>query len=342
MDEEKPGKPPFFSVIVPLYNKARSVERCIESVVTQTEQDFELIVVDDGSTDESPEIVEGYGERGVRLVRQENFGGAGGQARNTGMKVASGRWFAFLDADDMWLPGHLAELRRTIEEQPSARLMSTRPIELMEGVTIDHLPPEPQGSSRRLINYFLEAANNIGVINCSSTAIHREVFERIGGFRNFRSGPDLEYWVRVAMEFPIAVSTAVTSVYFRGNEGNMERLARLHAGKSREISRLEDLSPSVRTICELRGNHTSLLEVRPELVTYVNSRIFAGVRGAIYRKDVQSARKIASFFVSPKSAKHWLLIAALKLPEPLVLMLRSSFLGSKSVLNSTNRQIAWI
>src|SRR5215831_13870333 len=93
---------PFFSVIIPTYNRATCVGRAIESVLRQTFQDYELIVVDDGSTDKTAEVVRQYGER-IVFVSQPNRGVSA--ARNAGVSRAAGDWVAFLDSDDEWLPG---------------------------------------------------------------------------------------------------------------------------------------------------------------------------------------------------------------------------------------------
>ena len=96
-----------FSVIIPLYNKREFIVQAVESVLAQECAEFELLVVDDGSTDGSAELLEALvSDPRLRVIRQDNMAGAGGQARNTGMSEAQGEWFAFLDADDYWLPNH--------------------------------------------------------------------------------------------------------------------------------------------------------------------------------------------------------------------------------------------
>ena len=102
------------SVIVPLFNKAPYIERALSSVAAQTYRDFELIVVDDGSTDEGPRIVEAFNDLPIHLIRQENAGP--GAARNRGLELAQGELVAFLDADDEWLPNYLSENVRLLDE----------------------------------------------------------------------------------------------------------------------------------------------------------------------------------------------------------------------------------
>ena len=101
------------SVIVPLYNKARYIRRCLDSILGQTFADFEIIVVDDGSTDEGPEIVQGYTDPRLQLLRQPNAGP--GAARNRGAREAQGDLLGFLDSDDEWDPVYLAESVRLLD-----------------------------------------------------------------------------------------------------------------------------------------------------------------------------------------------------------------------------------
>lgn len=106
------------SVVIPLYNKEAIVERSLQSVLTQDFRDFEVVVVDDGSTDRSAEIVRSISDTRLRLVSQENGGPS--KARNTGVREARGEWIVFLDADDELLPGALENYDNLIKKYPEA------------------------------------------------------------------------------------------------------------------------------------------------------------------------------------------------------------------------------
>jgi glycosyltransferase involved in cell wall biosynthesis len=104
---------PFFSVVIPVFNRARILPGAIDSVLAQSDQDFEIIVVDDGSSDNPAAVVEDFGDPRIQYVRKENGGGS--SARNRGIDLARGRFIAFLDSDDVFLPHHLAAMRRIVE-----------------------------------------------------------------------------------------------------------------------------------------------------------------------------------------------------------------------------------
>jgi glycosyltransferase involved in cell wall biosynthesis len=104
---------PFFSVVIPAYNRARDISACLDSVLAQRWQDFEIIVVDDGSRDATVQVVKSYGPR-IRLIQQDNRGP--GAARNTGIRAANGNYVAFLDSDDLWFSYTLENYAKVIKD----------------------------------------------------------------------------------------------------------------------------------------------------------------------------------------------------------------------------------
>jgi glycosyltransferase involved in cell wall biosynthesis len=104
---------PFFSVVIPVFNRAGVLAAAVKSVLDQTEQEFEIVIVDDGSSDDPQSVVACLADPRIRFLRQENKGGAA--ARNAGIDLARGRFTAFLDSDDRFLPDHLATMRRLLE-----------------------------------------------------------------------------------------------------------------------------------------------------------------------------------------------------------------------------------
>ena len=238
---------PQFSVVVPLYNKRAYIRRAVDSVLAQTLTDFELIVVDDGSTDGSIEVLNDISDARLRIIQQQNQGE--GPARNTGMGIARAKWIALLDADDAWLEFHLLELAKIANTFPEPGLISTS---CVEGTGMKNpAPATPKsGSTIRKIDYFLEASRQIGFINSTSAAVHRQVFEKIGGFTKAKAGADLEYWARIALNYPVAVSRMVTCTYFRDTSGVMQQISKVQLNhRSKPLLYLREISPSLAMLC---------------------------------------------------------------------------------------------
>ena len=112
---------PKFSVVIPAYNQAGFLAQAVESVLAQTFRDFEIIVVDDGSTDDTPAVASGFGEK-IRYIRQENRGLAG--ARNSGLRAAQGEYVGLLDSDDIWLPGYIEQMMKLAEQNPATAVFT--------------------------------------------------------------------------------------------------------------------------------------------------------------------------------------------------------------------------
>ena len=115
---------PFFSVVIPLYNRAAIVGDTIRSVLSQDWQDFEIVVIDDGSLDNPRPAIEAIGDKRVRYIRQDNAGG--GAARNHGIETARGRYIAFLDSDDLFLPGKLSIMARALKDDDGRTVLYSR------------------------------------------------------------------------------------------------------------------------------------------------------------------------------------------------------------------------
>jgi len=283
-----------FSVVVPLYNKRKYIRRCVDSVLEQTFSDFELIVVDDGSNDGSSQEIEMIIDNRLQIINKEN--GGVGSARNKGILASTSDWIAFLDADDAWYPDHLDELYNIIKRYPQAGMISTKAVETSES-TLHAIEQRKEHSSIRIIDYFFEASKNISVINSSNVAISRDVCKKVGGFLHYKAGEDLEYWARIAMKYPVAVSDRLTSLYFRDTGGVMQQIHSEH-NKVTSISSIRDFSPSLATICEAAEKNPDIWK-NYSIKTYVNSRIKNAIKGALYRGDFVAARGSAHLFLRP-------------------------------------------
>lgn len=199
---------PKISVVIPLFNKGPHIERTLNSVLKQLFQDFEVIVVDDGSTDRGAEIVKGFDDSRIRLIQQENHGVSA--ARNRGIEEARADFIAFLDADDEWMPDHLEVLLRLQKKYPEAGAYTTTYLTIHS----DSLTKKPHfyGIPEKpwegiLQNYFKSAALGSSPMTASTVGIFKNILIEIGAFNIAAHGQaDSDLWVRIALKYPIAFS----------------------------------------------------------------------------------------------------------------------------------------
>lgn len=303
-----------FSVVIPLYNKEEYILRAVESVLAQNFKDFELIIIDDGSTDNSLAVLKGISDPRVTVIQQANQGV--GLARNTGMAEAKYDWIALLDADDAWSTNHLSELAKIINTSSSLGMVATRVLEIDTNLyKIANSKDEP--SKIRSIDYFLEASKEIGIVNSSSVAISKEAFNSVGGFSDEKMGEDLEYWARVALSYPVAISDKTTCYYFRGGTGGIMESESVAARKRTGIKSLKDLSPSVNMLVERATENPAILK-RNNVKKYINSRLFNAVKGSVFNKDIKRAKKLSSLSLPQLDKVSFFLFTFNLTPEPIL------------------------
>lgn len=205
------------SVIIPLYNKKAGIATALRSVLAQTYQDFEIVVVDDGSTDGSVAIVESFDDPRIHLIRQQNAGVSA--ARNRGIAEAKGEYVAFLDADDEWMPEFLEEIRVLQEAYPACKAQATSYFFNSNGINSPTILNKIPFQSERgvLSNYFEVASCSHPPVWTSAVCIERELLQEIGGFPvGVKSGEDLLTWARIAMRTQWAYSLKAFAEYNLG------------------------------------------------------------------------------------------------------------------------------
>jgi len=202
---------PAVSVVIPLYNKGPYIARALNSVLAQIFQDFEVIVVDDGSTDNGAEVVRGFRDPRVRLIQQENQGVSA--ARNRGIEEARAELVAFLDADDEWLPEFLDTVLRLRSKYPDAGLYGTAYEVHFPGSIVKRIYNKNDGE-RLLSSYFGALVNFDSVIfNSSSFAAPKYVLTGLGGYpRDAKWNEDGTLWGMIALQFTIAYSPKICSI----------------------------------------------------------------------------------------------------------------------------------
>jgi glycosyltransferase involved in cell wall biosynthesis len=203
---------PRVSVIIPNYNHAQYVSAAIQSVLSQTYRSFEIIVVDDGSTDNSREIVAQFGDQ-VRYIWQENHGLGG--ARNTGIRASTSEFIGLLDADDQWQPGYLEQMLRMAEQHPDAAVFYCR----AQGMDVkgDDLPQifgGPVAPPGQIYPQLLRA----NFLIPSTVLIRRSVLTTVGLFeqtlRAIHGCEDWDLWLRIAPDYAI-IGTSASLVRYR-------------------------------------------------------------------------------------------------------------------------------
>lgn len=188
------------SIVIPLYNKVNTIARALDTVLAQTYQDFEVVVVDDGSTDGGAAIVDQYADPRIRLIRQENAGVSA--ARNKGIAEARGEYVAFLDADDEWMPEFLEEIVALQQEFPKCRVQATAYLNNYHGsdkaIMLRRLPFT--GTHGELGNYFEVAAHSHPPVCSICVCVNRDLLQKIGGFPvGVKSGEDLLVWAQLSI-----------------------------------------------------------------------------------------------------------------------------------------------
>jgi glycosyltransferase involved in cell wall biosynthesis len=199
---------PLLSVVIPSYNRADYIGETIESVLQQTYSNIEVVVIDDGSTDNTAQVVEPFAPR-VRYIRQENA--ERGASRNHGLRLAKGEYIAFLDSDDLWLPDKAERGIHFLRDRPGVGMLCTDAIEI-DGEGKERRLLHARGYSGKVTGKLLQNNFVIMPTHLARTSVVRE----IGGFREERKlsgSEDWEMWVRLSLVAEIAYIPQVTAKY---------------------------------------------------------------------------------------------------------------------------------
>jgi glycosyltransferase involved in cell wall biosynthesis len=201
---------PFFSIIITVYNKEAHIEVTLNSVLTQTFQDFEIIVINDGSTDTSLEIVSTFKDKRIQIINKKNEGAS--SARNLGIKTSQGNYIALLDGDDIWSPDHLTNLNKLIASNPNCGLYCTayETFYYNKKIVKANFLGIVDDFSGIVSDYFLHSLID-GIALTSAVVIPKQIIERYGNFNpHFRSGQDTDLWIRIALKETIAFTSKIS------------------------------------------------------------------------------------------------------------------------------------
>ncbi len=187
---------PLISVIIPTFNRGWTLRESIDSVLAQEFKDYELIVVDDGSTDNTQQILESYGKRMV-MLRQSNKGVSA--ARNTGINKARGKYIAFLDSDDEWLPQKLSSQKAFFGSNSDALICQTEEIWIRNGKRVN-----PKKRHKKRSGFIFEPSLSLCLVSPSAVMIKKCLFDEIGMFdEDLPACEDYDLWLRISYKYPV-------------------------------------------------------------------------------------------------------------------------------------------
>lgn len=237
-----------FSIIVPLYNKAPYVRKALESIVNQTFQDYEVIIVNDGSTDNSLDVTEKFFEHiddrwiddRLTIINQPNAGVAA--ARNNGVAASKGEFVCFLDADDWWEATYLEEMDKLIREYPEAGLYATNYVYYKPGNTRIWLDFKT-GYLDYAHAYLVQPAMPVWT---GAACMPRKVFDKLGGFpEGIKLGEDFLLWAKTALKYKVAFCEKPLAYYNNDVPVTLRATRNLHAPQYHMLFNMGDIEKEI-------------------------------------------------------------------------------------------------
>jgi glycosyltransferase involved in cell wall biosynthesis len=294
---------PMFSVITPTYNCGAFVEQAIDSVLAQTFEDYEIIVLDDGSTDNTREILQRYSSQPkVRYLYQENRGLAA--ARNAAIRASNGRYLALLDADDLWTPEKLAVQARYLEQHPNVALLCSNSYLFYENdlqntsKLLQSLPERTLGA-RELFTMIMTRENPVV---CPTTVIARWAIDRIGAYDEELSrlgAEDRDMSLRLTSAFE-ALCTPECLAYYRVRRNSMQRnVEKMFQARMHVLRKFVRNNPELMKSQRLAGTAFSTIYLW-SATSYLEARKFSranmNMLKAIWHQPLHAARAAPAFF----------------------------------------------
>jgi len=268
---------PFFSIIIPTFNRRDFLHKAISTVIAQTFQDWELVVVDDGSTDNTEQMVRAFEDPRIHFIFQSNHGVA--HARNQGLKVAKGQWVAFLDSDDWWLPQKLNVFAQNIDHNPDIKIFHSEETWFRQGELLNQKSKHQKPDGWVYLN-----ALPLCCISISTAVIHNSVLEQVGHFdESLPACEDYDFWLRATHTFEVKLIPE----YLTEKEGGRED--QLSSQPGLDQYRVQALAKMLRSGALAPEEFEA---TRKELCK--KARVF--VNGAQKRGRVQAAQETQALF----------------------------------------------
>lgn len=251
----------FFSTIIPVFNRADLVMKTLESVFNQEFSDQEIIVVDDGSTDGTLQVLAKYGDR-IRILQQENQGP--GEARNLGIRHAQGQYIVFLDSDDIWFPWALSTFEQVIKEHNFPSFIAGNAAYFHNNSELSNIQPQPI-KSECFADYYAAGTENLPFLT-SAVAVKQTVVQQVGGFTTQKiNAEDNDLWLKLGTAEKFVYVHAPVILGYRQHESSavaditktyqgacyiiQQEQKKLYPGKQeRLVQRLEILTRHIRPV----------------------------------------------------------------------------------------------
>jgi glycosyltransferase involved in cell wall biosynthesis len=270
---------PAVSIITPAYNAGTYLGETIQSVQAQTFRDFEMVVIDDGSTDATAEVATRFAKRDnrIRLIRQSNSGIS--NARNAAIACSTGPVLALLDSDDIWFPSYLERQLRILQSGPKADVVSANAFNLggpFDGLPLRRLAPGLHPISLRSL---IEVENSV----CILSIFRREICDRVGVFDpTLDSSEDYDFWLRAALAgFLIVFNSSPLGLYRRRGQSVSADDGRMLASIIKVLRKTKDALPD-RTMPEAEA-------IDRQLERFEWAAVAAAAKLALYRREFSAA-----------------------------------------------------
>lgn len=203
---------PIFSVVIAVFNKEKYVAETIQSVLDQSYPYFEIVILNDGSTDYSEREILKFKDPRIHYFSQENQGAAA--ARNNGIKKTKNPYIALLDADDYWFPFYLEEQRKSIEMFPKEFVFATAAQLKTNNTVFDNRYSVTTNSVFPVVTDYFEGSYLSSILHSSSTVLHKSIFENVGWYdTQIKSGEDIDLYVRIGLKYKVVFNPKVCATY---------------------------------------------------------------------------------------------------------------------------------
>jgi glycosyltransferase involved in cell wall biosynthesis len=227
----KEPKNPLVSVIIPTYNRGWIIREAIDSVLEQDFIDFELIVVDDGSTDDTADILKTFG-RDINVIRQSNQGVSA--ARNRGIAASSGQLIAFLDSDDLWLSHKLAVQVEFFTSQPDAMICQTEEQWIRNGIRVN-----PKMRHHKFSGMIFERSLELCLVSPSAVMIKKRLLEEVGRFdERLPACEDYDLWLRISCRYPVYLIDTPLIIKRGGHADQLSKAAGLDKFRIQSLKKI--------------------------------------------------------------------------------------------------------